>query len=191
MNKHFVLKSANKNINIVPKCEDFDVVLHEFAEFYKENSKLFNGVKKFNMHWANEVSYKTLYELEQQSIKVDIIKTSSDDFYKLLEKSPLILKRVIRGGEQIKHDGDVIIEGNVNPDAYVIATGDVYILGTLKGVVHAGYNTNFDKKIVVFDYETAQIRIGNKIKFLTKKKDISLRPKIISYNNKEISVSDF
>ena len=44
----------------------------------------------------------------------------------------------IRSGQQLYHDGDLIIMGTINPGAEVLATGDIHVYGALRGRVLAG-----------------------------------------------------
>lgn len=46
--------------------------------------------------------------------------------------------RTLRSGSSIHFDGDVIVFGDVNPGAQIVAGGNVVVLGSLKGEVHAG-----------------------------------------------------
>lgn len=44
----------------------------------------------------------------------------------------------IRSGQQFHFDGDLVIQGTVNPGAEVLATGDIHIYGAMRGKVLAG-----------------------------------------------------
>ena len=52
--------------------------------------------------------------------------------------SAVLLKNTLRSGRVIRHVGHVIVIGDVNPGAQIIAGGDVIIWGRLRGTVHAG-----------------------------------------------------
>ena len=45
---------------------------------------------------------------------------------------------VVRSGQILRSSGDITIIGNVNPNGRVEAGGNVYVLGRLKGIAHAG-----------------------------------------------------
>jgi septum site-determining protein MinC len=53
-------------------------------------------------------------------------------------KSALWLPRTIRSGTRIEHSGHVVVFGDVNPGAEIIAEGSVLVWGRLRGFVHAG-----------------------------------------------------
>ncbi|MFB4162917.1 septum site-determining protein MinC [Alteribacillus sp. JSM 102045] len=46
--------------------------------------------------------------------------------------------KIVRSGQVLRIRGDVLLLGDVNPGGIVEATGNVYILGTLKGIARAG-----------------------------------------------------
>jgi septum site-determining protein MinC len=73
------------------------------------------------------------------------------------------VQRTVRSGQIIRYRGSVIVHGDVNPGAEIIAGGDVFIWGKLRGVVHAG--ASGDEKAVVGALLLAptQLRIGSHI----------------------------
>ena len=49
------------------------------------------------------------------------------------------MTRVISSGQVFEVPGDLLLIGDVNPDGTVRAGGNIYIMGQLKGIAHAGY----------------------------------------------------
>lgn len=49
------------------------------------------------------------------------------------------LTRMIRSGQVVKMKGNVLLIGDINPGGCLMATGNIYIIGELKGKAHAGY----------------------------------------------------
>lgn len=54
------------------------------------------------------------------------------------EDAALWLPRTLRSGTRIEFHGHVIVMGDVNPGAEIIAEGNVIVWGRLRGSVHAG-----------------------------------------------------
>src|SRR5574339_515948 len=54
------------------------------------------------------------------------------------EETALFLSRTLRSGTRIEFVGHVVILGDVNPGAEIIADGNILIWGRLRGMVHAG-----------------------------------------------------
>ncbi|MCA9962451.1 MAG: septum site-determining protein MinC [Ardenticatenaceae bacterium] len=75
----------------------------------------------------------------------------------------LLLKETIRSGRSIYHEGHVVIIGDVNPGAEVIAGGDVVVWGRLRGLVHAGALGNETAVICALDLNPTQLRIADQI----------------------------
>jgi septum site-determining protein MinC len=75
----------------------------------------------------------------------------------------LTVHRTLRSGAVVRFDGDIIVFGDVNPGANVIASGNVVVLGALKGMAHAGAQGDEGTSILAFDFRPTQVRIGRKI----------------------------
>lgn len=75
----------------------------------------------------------------------------------------LVITRTLRGGQEIVHKGSVIIMGDVNPGAKVVAGGDIIIHGACRGIVHAGFYGNVDASITAEKLQASQIRIASLI----------------------------
>ena len=72
-------------------------------------------------------------------------------------------KGTLRSGQVLESESSIIILGDVNPGARVIAKGNIVVLGALKGLVYAGANGNQDAFVVALDMIPMQIRIGDVI----------------------------
>lgn len=72
----------------------------------------------------------------------------------------LYLRKTIRSGQSISSDGNIIVIGDVNPGAEVIAKGDITVWGILGGIAHAGSDGNNYARIRALKLNPVQIRIG-------------------------------
>ena len=70
----------------------------------------------------------------------------------------------IRSGQRQEYAGSIVICGDVNPGAEVIAGGNIMVLGTLRGLAHAGANGNIKAIISANCIEDTQVRISNLVK---------------------------
>lgn len=75
----------------------------------------------------------------------------------------LFLKETIRSGRSIYHEGYVIIMGDVNAGAEIIAGKDVLVWGRLRGLVHAGAQGDQTAQICALELSPTQLRIADKI----------------------------
>ncbi|MBR8829648.1 MAG: septum site-determining protein MinC [Chlorogloea purpurea SAG 13.99] len=78
-----------------------------------------------------------------------------------LGAEPLYLKTNVRSGREICHPGTVVILGDVNPGGTIIADGDIFIWGCLRGIAHAGASGNFQSLIMALRMEATQVRIAH------------------------------
>ncbi len=72
----------------------------------------------------------------------------------------LFTRRTIRSGQRLRYESSVVILGDVNAGAEVIAGGDVVVWGTLRGTVHAGYPANEEAIVCALALAPVQLRIG-------------------------------
>ncbi|MDP4127436.1 MAG: septum site-determining protein MinC [Bacillota bacterium] len=79
----------------------------------------------------------------------------------MVEGSCLFVERTLRSGKSVQFEGHVVVLGDVNPGAEIIATGNIAVLGSLRGVAHAG--ATGDRKATVSAYHLAptQLRIAD------------------------------
>lgn len=54
------------------------------------------------------------------------------------ESSALTVSETVRSGQSVAYDGDIVILGDVNRGAEIVATGNIVVMGVLRGVAHAG-----------------------------------------------------
>ncbi len=70
----------------------------------------------------------------------------------------------LRSGQKIEYEGSLVILGDVNAGAEVIAGENVVVLGILRGLAHAGANGNKEAIIAAAAIEAPQLRIANIVK---------------------------
>ncbi|MBW3111861.1 MULTISPECIES: septum site-determining protein MinC [Bacillaceae] len=89
---------------------------------------------------------------------------TKNDAEKLIDERNIeTLTGVIRSGQVVETAGDILIVGDVNPGGKVLAGGNIYILGSLKGIAHAGCNGNQEAVIVASKMVPSQLRIADSL----------------------------
>lgn len=72
-----------------------------------------------------------------------------------------VVRQTIRSGQTTSClTGSVILYGDVNPGGEVIASGDIVVLGALRGSAHAGANGRLSSVIIAMDLVPLQLQIG-------------------------------
>ena len=72
-----------------------------------------------------------------------------------------LVRHLLRSGQQIRHTGHVVIIGDVNVGAEVIAGADIVIWGRLYGIAHAGSMGDETAVVCALEMSPLQLRIGN------------------------------
>jgi septum site-determining protein MinC len=73
----------------------------------------------------------------------------------------LFVRRTLRSGMSILHDGDVCILGDVNAGAEIVAGGDVVVWGSLRGMIHAGAGGDQAAVVCALLLAPTQLRIAD------------------------------
>ena len=72
----------------------------------------------------------------------------------------------VRSGQRIEYEGSIVILGDVNDGAEIIAGDNVIVVGVLRGLAHAGAKGNKDAIIAAGKLDIVQVRIANIVKEL-------------------------
>ncbi|MFB5267296.1 septum site-determining protein MinC [Paenibacillus enshidis] len=70
---------------------------------------------------------------------------------------------MVRSGQVLHHDGNLLFLGDVNPGGTITCTGDIFVLGALRGIAHAGNEGNRNAIIVASYFSPTQLRISDVI----------------------------
>jgi len=74
--------------------------------------------------------------------------------------SLFLMSGMIRSGQVLHHQGDLLFLGDVNPGGTITCTGDIYILGALRGMAHAGVEGKEGAIIAASMMAPTQLRIA-------------------------------
>lgn len=72
----------------------------------------------------------------------------------------IMVRKTLRSGMKISYPGHVIIFGDVNPGAEIVAGGNVLVWGRLRGVVHAGAEGDESALVAALVISSTQLRIA-------------------------------
>lgn len=79
----------------------------------------------------------------------------------LAGEAAVMVHRTMRSGFKVAYQGHVVVLGDVNPGAEIIASGCVVVWGHLRGTVHAGADGDEDAVVCALDLSPMQLRIGS------------------------------
>jgi len=99
----------------------------------------------------------------------------------------VLIRRTLRSGQVVQYPGHVVVIGDVNPGAEIIAGGDVVVWGNLRGIVHAGATGDDEAVVCALSLAPLQLRIGNHIARAPEgREDLPERPEMASVQDGEI-----
>lgn len=97
-------------------------------------------------------------------------------------------KGSLRSGQKIEFEGSVIIMGDLNGGAEVVAGENIVITGALRGLAHAGAKGNKSAIIAAQEVDTPQIRISNTVKEFIRGE--TYKNAYITLNEKDIIIEE-
>lgn len=154
---------------IVIDISDIDSDIAELKEKL-ENKKFFSGSVDFLLKKKDKEHYSKLREIIEQHGHILYLVKSEEEMKESMEENittcengeqTIVVKKTMRSGQKVEFDGNIVVIGDVNSGAEIFATGDVYIFGKARGVVHAGTNGDNTREIVSLGLEVTQMKIGS------------------------------
>lgn len=119
---------------------------------------------RLGLRWLSEEQIERLTGLIEQKKNLSVTSVESDVVPKerLLDDTGKLklVRTIVRSGQTLFHDGDLLLVGDVNPGGTIASTGDIHVLGSLRGVAHAGTAGNEKAIIVASHMKPTQLRIA-------------------------------
>ncbi len=149
---------------------------------------LVNSESPTTIEAATELDLRAHYHGQSNSVEGEL---TADDLLPSSEEEGtpgVMIRRTMRSGRSIHSQGHVIVYGDVNPGAEIIADGDVIIWGRLRGIVHAGANGNEEAIVCALDMIPTQLRIAGFITVSPPEKNHKAQPEIAFVRDGQIEV---
>lgn len=100
----------------------------------------------------------------------------------------LFIRRTIRSGQAIHHASSVVVLGDVNPGAEIVAGGNIIVWGVLRGMVHAGYPDNEHALVCSLLLSPVQLRIAHLLSRPPEDFEAQPRPEVATIKHGQIVV---
>lgn len=100
----------------------------------------------------------------------------------------LFLRRTVRSGQAIHHPSNVVVLGDVNPGAEIVAGKDIIVWGVLRGMVHAGYPDNEGAMVCSLLLAPVQLRLAHLLSRPPEGAEVQPRPEVATIRNGQIVV---
>lgn len=159
------IKGSGEGIIVTINSSNINDIKNELKEKIDNSISFFKGAKIKEINSICEESLKeeilTFLKAEYSMMelpKKEKLKTNIDYKTTIKYDETKYIYKTIRSGQQIKHKGNVIVIGDVNPGGIVEATGNIIIFGSLKGVAKAGSKESI---IAAIKFEASQVKIAD------------------------------
>jgi len=133
---------------------------------------------------SNETTITAEILSEQTQVQIDRLDPRDSD-------DTLFLRRTIRSGQEIQYASNVVILGDVNPGAEIVASGDIMVWGALRGMVHAGYPNNENAIVCSLVLAPVQLRIAHLLSRPPDGYQAQARPEFATIKNGQIVVESW
>ena len=176
MTTHLIkIKGTRKGIILT--LDDEAVFLDVFTELKCFLSDNHLNMKNDNVSITVKLGYRYLKESQESELRsllendyelhIENLESKLTLRSKTLEnynKSQIkTFSRIVRSGQTIKVEGSLLLIGDVNPGGRVEASENIFILGELLGIAHAGIKDNNHAIITASFMNPTQLRIGEYI----------------------------
>ncbi len=170
------------NVNVVAEMdeiiEEIETKLVKLKEYYQSaktpiriTGRLFTDgeMEKLKKIINNEIDVEVKFDSPSDLLGLHAIKKTFQTEMDVSETK--YIQYSLRSGQIEEYSGSLVIVGDVNAGAEVIAGGNIAILGALRGLAHAGAGGNTNAIICANYIEPTQLRISNVVKEIEEKTD--------------------
>ncbi|MDR9791550.1 MAG: septum site-determining protein MinC [Bacillaceae bacterium] len=136
-------------------------------QYVQENEPMIRVTIKAGNRFLTEEQEEKIKDVirKKRNLIVDAIDSnviSKEEALKWKEEADVIsVAKVVRSGQVLKIRGDLLLIGDVNPGGTVMATGNIFVMGALKGIAHAGFEGNRNAVIAASLMKPTQLRISD------------------------------
>ncbi|MGI6684747.1 MAG: septum site-determining protein MinC [Bacillota bacterium] len=162
-------------------------IIHEENDFNEHQIKAIEDI--FYQHGMSRVQLNSDASSEKVSVSV-LSENDEIEDYQALSDAVLISKS-LRSGQKIYVKGHAVIRGDVNPGAQVIATGSIIVMGTFRGIAHAGVQGDDQAFVMAFKLRPTQIAIADKISRAPETQEEAQYPEIAFIVDHQIIVEPY
>ncbi|MGI6486646.1 MAG: septum site-determining protein MinC [Tepidanaerobacteraceae bacterium] len=193
-----IIKGTKEGITVILSTDDdFENVKNAIDEKLKSCNGFFNGGKANLKIKEGSLNREELYKLKKLFMEhgMNLQEASSPKtfiFPKPNKSRVLLLKRTVRSGQKIVYKGTIVVVGDANPGSELVATGDILVMGALRGMAHAGADGDSSAMVAAFRLQPTQLRIANIItRPPEEKEDVPQVPEIARLREKVIVIEPY
>lgn len=208
------LKGTPQGILLTPRVDDWEAVLHGLTLALQDADSFFRGGRVIVELGARPLTHEQLTALREllEAHEMDLWAILTDQPTTMhvvrshgirtrlpavamqreqpeaaeTENNAMLVQRTLRSGQRLHHPGHIVIVGDINPGAEVVAGGSIIVWGRLRGLVHAGAFGDESAVICALDLAPAQLRIAGYISRAPEDRRRKPQPEIASISQNRI-----
>lgn len=167
LKKNEILIKINEQACYEEIIESLKKKLPELKKLYKEEKTPIKVVGKVLKNREIDVIQNMITQKIDVQIEFDMPKTLGLSSIKKAFEQEIAISETkfhrgsLRSGQKMETEGSLVILGDVNSGAEVIASDNIVVLGALRGLAHAGAKGNKQAIISAGNLDTVQLRIAN------------------------------
>lgn len=181
MSQPVILKSNRYGINLIlDDSISFEELKKAVLNKFKESEKFFKNAsiaisfegrtlsREEELELLNLIDQYTSIHVvcvvDQDEVREQLFKNKIDEYYtEVADNTGEFYKGTLRSGQVLKCESSIVIIGDVNPGAKIIARGNIVVIGALKGNAYAGAAGDESCFVTALLMDPVQIKIGNVI----------------------------
>ncbi|HHW02023.1 MAG TPA: septum site-determining protein MinC [Thermoanaerobacterales bacterium] len=193
-----IIKGTRDGIMIIMDGNtDFEIIKNAIYEKLQNGNGFFDGGMARVKVKNGSLSHEDYLNLEQilKEFNMSLQRQASPRtiiFPGQCRNRILLLKKTVRSGQKISYKGTVVILGDVNPGSEIVATGDILVMGVLRGMAHAGAHGDMSAIVAAFRLQPTQLRIAGIISRPPEdKQEVPQFPEIARLKDKAIIIEPY
>ena len=113
--------------------------------------------------------------------------THNFDTRNFTEETALFVNKTLRSGSRVEFSGHVVVLGDINPGAEIVADGSVIVWGRLRGAVHAGAKGDHSAVVCALDLLPIRLQVADEIMNNSPRRETG-KPEMAYFNKKKIII---
>ena len=144
------MKSLKDTIEFKGTKDGFIIVINNEADYEEARKNLIDKINS-NLFFFKGSQFCDIYATNlNEKEKLDLINFLKE-------------KNTIRSGAFVEYEGNIVVLGDVNPGAQLIADGNIVVMGVLRGIAHAGSKGDESAFVSAIKLNPIQLRISSVI----------------------------
>ncbi|MGE5380546.1 MAG: septum site-determining protein MinC [Methylocystaceae bacterium] len=187
------IKGQNNNLVLNFSRGKLEEYIQDLEQKFAANPRFFIGMQVvFRGEGLKKMSVDEIASLQRLCLDYGMVMQNT---VRVKEAAPyhsagkdMVIKTTLRSGQKVHSEGSIVIVGNVNESAEVVAGHDIIVLGKLEGIAHAGCYGDLTRTVFALDLFPRQIRIGDQVSCLSSDFDRCLAPEMAYWDGSSIAI---